>query len=249
MLTPALTTVMIVEDQPIIRQNTAHLLSSNPGVKLVGSAGTAAEAIQLIEERAPDLLLLDIQLPDGTGFDILQRFWPPKFKVIFLTSYREHAIRAIKYGAFDYLLKPLDPLELEHALQRYTQLFSPGAEQLQVALAHYARPEELGRLVIRTTQQLHVLQLSDICYLEASGVYTHFYLKDGQKIVSSKNIKVYEDALPTEIFIRTHQSYMVNLSFIEQFHSSGYLILKGRHQVPVATRRREAVIASIQNTH
>ncbi|PWV47147.1 LytTR family DNA-binding domain-containing protein [Chitinophaga sp. S165] len=248
MLTPALT-VVIVEDQPIIRKNTAYLISTNPGVSVLGSAGTAGEAIALIEEQTPDLLLLDIQLPDGTGFDILQHFWPPKFKVIFLTAYQEHAIRAIKYGAFDYLLKPLDPGELHQAVHRYADLYAPGAQQLDVALTQYAHPEQVGRLIVRTSQQLHVLQVTDICYLEASGVYTHFYLQDGQKIVSSKNIKVYEEALSADIFVRTHQSYMVNIKFIEHFHSNGYLILKGRHQVPVATRRREAVIAFIRNTH
>ncbi|UPK68012.1 LytR/AlgR family response regulator transcription factor [Chitinophaga filiformis] len=245
-LNPAAITVVIVEDLPIVRKNAAHLLGAHPGVQLLGSCATVADAIPLINREQPALLLLDIQLPDGTGFDILQHFWPPAFKVIFLTAFQEHAIRAIKYGALDYLLKPLDPGELTQALGRMQQLQTPAIQQLQVASMQYNSSVDNQRLVIRTSELLHVLQAADIIYLQASGVYTIFFLGDGRKIVSSKNIKVYEETLPQALFIRPHQSYIVNTLFIEKYHTNGYIILKGNIQIPVATRRKELITTLIR---
>ncbi|OMP80102.1 LytTR family DNA-binding domain-containing protein [[Flexibacter] sp. ATCC 35208] len=239
--------VVIIEDQPLIRRNAQQLLQCEPGVEVIGSGETVKEGIDIISVGQPDLLLLDVQLPDGTGFDILQYFWPFTFKVVFITAFENHAIQAIKFGALDYLLKPLDPIELSHAIRRIEQTIPIDQSQLNVANKHFQNIDS-NTLVIHTSQYHHVLQLNEIVYLQSQGVYTFFYLMDGSKVVSSKNIKVYEEILPGSQFVRPHQSFIINLVFLNKYHKDGYLVLKNGIKIPVATRRKE-IIKTILRTN
>ena len=246
---PSTIRVLIVEDQPSIRKHTQLLVENEPGFTVLGACGSVQEAVTVINATLPELLLLDIQLPDGSGFDILEQFPRLSFKVIFLTAFQEHAIRAIKYGALDYLLKPLDADELSEGLERVKQQKPADAEQLAVVRQQLSGIAPNGRLVIRTIHYLHVIQTADIVYCQGSGVYTTFFLKNGKRIMASKNIKVYEDLLCEKTFLRPHQSYLVNSDFIDKYHKEGYLILKDNTQIPVATRRRESIIQYLSKAH
>ncbi len=240
--------VLIVDDEPIIRKDLEMLLKARKDFIVVGTCGSVAEARVLIPATSPDLLLLDIQLTDGTGFDLLQSLESIQFNTIFITAFNQFAIKAIKYGALDYLLKPIDEAELEEALDkvRHNRQSDPQTkESLDVTRAHMNQNENgvRSRIVLRSQYFLQVVAFNEIIYCQNDGGYTHFHLADKRKIVVSKSIKEYDELLPHQLFLRPHQSYLVNVSFIDRFHKEGYLILKNGEEIPVSTRKKEHVIS------
>jgi two-component system, LytTR family, response regulator len=230
--------VVIVDDQPAIRKDAATLIQQQPGFIVAGACGSVQEALELIPSISPDLLLLDISLGDGTGFDVLQKLSTHSFKVIFLTAYQEHAIRAIRYGALDYLLKPIDQQELQQALAK---VLPAGFEQVSIAQQQFSQQAPPNRIVLRSQQYMQVVKLSEIVYCHSHEGYTTFYLNDERKVLTSKHIKEYQDILPASLFLRPHQSYLVNNRFIDKYHKDGYLILRNGVEIPVAMRRRETI--------
>lgn len=239
-MTLPLIQVLIVEDQPNIRDDLYSLVERCNGFTVAGACGTVMEARQFIAKSKPDLLLLDIQLPDGTGFDILKDF-TNEFKTIFLTAYNQHAIQAIKYGALDYLLKPIDEIELFDALDKVTRFYPAKAEQLSVA-HRFHNDAIAGRLVLRSQEYLQVVEIDQILYAKSDAGYTVFYLNDGRNILVSKILKDYEDLLMEPLFLRPHQSYLVNTNYIDRYRKDGTIVLKNGAEIPVATRRKELVM-------
>lgn len=235
--------VVIVDDHYAIREDAEVLLSPMKQFMVVGSCSSVQEAIAVIKETNPDLLLLDISLPDGTGFDILEQIPDRKFKVIFLTAYEEHALKAIKVGALDYLLKPLNEEEFKKALNKVLDL--PELESRQVATAK-SQFKENSRLVLSSQEHLQIVELSDIIYCQSDAGYTTFYLVGDKKIVTSKYIKEYEEFLPPDQFLRSHASFVVNIKYIDRYHKDdGYLLLRTGTKIPVAARRKETVKNSL----
>lgn len=245
-LPTSLIRVVIIDDQPGIRAYIKSFLATRPDFVVVGDCGSVEEGNILLAGTSPDLVLLDINLGDGTGFDLLARFNFLPFKVIFLTAFSEFAIRAIKIGALDYLLKPIDETELATALQRLVDNMPTEAVQITVADQQYR--ESNSRLVLRTQAFIQVVEFEDIMYCKSDAGYTTFYLADGRKVVTSKTIKEYHELLPVTQFLRPHQSYVVNFRFIDRYRrgiDGGDIILKNGAEVPVATRRKDEVIAAI----
>jgi len=233
--------VIIVEDLPLLRQGIERFMRQQQDFIVVGTCGTVNNAIGMIQTTKPDLLLLDIRLPDGTGFDILEKI-PGKMRVIFLTAYEEYTIRALRYGAIDYLLKPLDYDELRDALQRVIDAEPLFQEQIDVSLKSYKKKKGQDHIVVRSQQCAEILWYKEIIYLQADNSYTTFFLKDGKKVVSTKSIKEYEELLPDASFMRTHQSYMVNKLYVYRYYPKESIIhLKDGTQIPVSTRKREMV--------
>ncbi len=237
--------VVIVEDQPDIRSDIQFLVERQNGFSVAGSCGTVKEARQLISQIKPDLLLLDIHLADGTGFDVLREA-PNEFKVIFLTAFEKHAIQAIKFGALDYLLKPIDEIEFTQALNKVSQYFPAKSEQLNIA-SSYHKEGVRSRLVLRSQEYFQIVEISEIIYCHSDAGYTSFFLYDGKKILTSKILKDYEDLLTEPFFIRPHQSYMVNCQYIEKYRKDGLLVLKNGVEIPVAQRRKDAVLDFLYN--
>jgi two-component system, LytTR family, response regulator len=239
---PAPIRVIIVEDIPGIRQDVEEWLALQPGFTLIGSCATVRESLVLIKTTKPDLLLLDIGLPDGTGFDILEQMPPAQCKVIFLTAHREYAIKAFRYGAIDYLLKPFDPDEFKEALQRVTDAQPLLQEQIAITLQSYREDKKQDQLALRSQQCVQIVGLKDICYLQADDCYTTFFLNDGKKMVVSRPLKYYEELLPDKSFLRIHQSYLVNKHYIGRWHpKENLLYLKDGTQLPVSVRKKELV--------
>jgi two-component system LytT family response regulator len=236
----SLVRVVIVEDQPTIRKGVQLLMEQQSGFIVVGACGSVSEAKTIIPATQPDVLLLDVSLEDGTGFDILREFSSTPFKVIFLTAYPDHAIQAIKIGALDYLLKPVDKEELEKALEKVLKGQPASPVQLSTALQHYQGAKS-KHIVLRAADYLQVVELDKIMYCKSDAGYTTFYLSDGKKIVTSKYIKEYEDILNAASFIRPHQSFMVNFQFIDRYHKEGHLVLKDGTKISVATRRKDEI--------
>jgi len=239
---------LIIEDEPAIRKEIAYLVNQQTDFRLLGTAASVKDALKLIGDTQPDLVLMDIQLTDGTAFDILDQLNEVTFKIIFITAYNHFAIKAIKYGSLDYLLKPLDESELKAVMQSivikqdddlYTQ-----QQKLSIA-ASQNQPDESNlesRMILATQESLQVIQLKDIVYCQSDGGYTWFYLVSGEKILISKPLKFYDELLPEEWFLRPHQSYLVNIIYVDKYMKVGDLILKNKKEIPVSTRRKEYIM-------
>lgn len=236
---------LIIEDEPAISKYTISLLEKHPDIVVIGNCGSVEEARVLLRATNPDLVLMDIELSDGNGFDILQSISPIPFRVIFITAYNEFAIRAIKYGALDYLLKPLDEEELNAALDKMRR--SPAGQklleqQLQVARQHMGNTPGRNRIVLRSQQFLQIVPFENILYCQSDAGYTTFFFTDGKKMLVSRSIKDYEELLPETFFIRCHQSYLVNHHYIDRYHKDGHLILRNGIEIPVSTRKKDYVL-------
>jgi two-component system, LytTR family, response regulator len=241
------TRVVIVEDQLAIRKDIELLVSQQPGFIVIGSCGGVQEAIQMIKYSTPDILLLDINLGDGSGFDILNEFGNLCWKVIFLTAHSEHAIKAIKSNAIDYLLKPINPLELRDALLKAINTPPLSFEDIKLALDSLRKADKRQKIVLRFYDVWEVVYLDDIIYCEGVDGYTAFYLTGGKKIVSSHHLKEYEEHLPSSQFLRPHQTYIVNNSYIQRYKPGGQLILKDGTEIPVSRRGKEIVRRYLDN--
>ncbi|MEC5145626.1 LytTR family DNA-binding domain-containing protein [Chitinophaga sp. 212800010-3] len=235
---------LIIDDEPAIRKDLEWLMKRYPDFVVLGSCGSIAEARVIIPSTEPDLLLLDIELLDGTGFDLLREFPDRSFRVIFITAYNQHAIKAIKFGAYDYLLKPVDEEELTATLERLkSEPPVNGRTQFEIADSHLQnkRPGLQQRIVLRSQQYLQVVTFEEILYCQSDGSYTTFFLTGKKKVTVSRPIKEYEELLPETWFIRSHQSYIVNHHFIDRFQKDGLLILRDGTEIPVSARKREYV--------
>ncbi|MCC5924604.1 MAG: response regulator transcription factor [Crocinitomicaceae bacterium] len=233
--------VFIVEDELHIQRALIQLLQDeHPQLEIVGTAESKEKAIPLIQELQPDLLFLDVQLPDGTGFDIMNEVDLKKLKIIFITAYSEYAIKAIKLSAVDYLLKPFLPDELTEAIQK--------AEKI-IELESVSKSNSSGKKVfIKTKMESFYVELDNIIYLKADGNYTHIFLLEGNKdILIAKTLKYFEDTLPEDCFLRVHQSYLVNTKHIKKLQ--GYrLSMLNEHSVEIS-RRKKPIIMNILQRH
>lgn len=235
--------VLIVDDEPQIRKEIEYLVSLRDEFILVESCGhfdTAKVALQLLK---PDLVLLDIQLGNQNAFDLLNGMEDFPFDVIFITAYNEYAIRAIKFGALDYLLKPINEQEFNQALDKVTgqKKKQDLKSAINIANKHMKAAIEPGKMVLRTQQAMHVVDFDDIIFCKSDTSYTTFHFVNKGPVMVSKPIKVYDELLPHQRFIRCHQSYLVNFDFIESYHKEGKIYLKTGGHVPVSERKKEKV--------
>jgi len=241
--------ILIIEDEPAVRKEITYLVQQEQDFTLLGAATNVKDALTLIHATQPQLVLMDIQLTDGTAFDILDQLPEINFRIIFITAYNQFAIKAIKYGSLDYLLKPLDEHELKAALRRMTEQGSHQLQlqqqQLEIARGNSETRNLQSRMVLSTLESLQVIQLKDIIYCQSEGGYTWFFLFNGEKILISKPLKFYEELLPEEWFLRPHQSYLVNIIYVDKYLKAGDLVLKNKTEIPVSSRRKEQIIQRI----
>jgi len=238
--------ILIVEDELDARKVLTYLLKRFfPEIEIVGETGSVSEAKQLIIKHQPELVFLDVRLEDGTGIELLQETEPNDFQTIFTTAYDSYAIKAIKFDAVDYLLKPIDPEELKRAVlkaikrHKVLQELSSLQNKSQFLLNKNA-------ISVKTSEQNYLLPVDKIIHLEADGAYTTIVTKDN-RVVTSKNLKFYENILPAAIFIRTHQSHIVNKNYIRSMNKFGYLELLNKETIPVSFRKRAMVRKCLKN--
>ena len=233
--------VIIVEDMISIRKDLEEFLQQQPGFIVTGACSTVSDAVALVHNTKPDLLLLDIQLPDGTGFDILEQL-TAQVKVIFLTAHSQYAIQAFRYGAIDYLLKPFNELELMEALQKVIDAQPLLREQIDITLHSFRKNKVQDKIALRSQQFVKIVKLKDITYFEADSRYTAIFLKAGDKVVTSKPLKEYDELLSDTFFLRTHQSYLVNELYIDRYYpQEGIIYLKDATEIPVSSRKKEMI--------
>jgi two-component system, LytTR family, response regulator len=235
---------IIIDDEPLIRESIKQVLEVYAEIVIIGDCGSVSEGETLIKNCKPDLLFLDIQLVDGTGFDLLKRVKDVQFDLIFVTSFDNYAINAIKFGAFDYILKPIDADEFDETIRKLFNQRNIDRQSLgqRVELAGNVLNGKNRRLTLRMQDHFQLVDFDDIIYCKSDGGYTTFYLTGNRKIMVSKSIIEYERMLPIEEFLRTHQSYIVNINFVDKLTREGFIILKDKTSIPVSVRKKEEVV-------
>jgi two-component system LytT family response regulator len=219
-----------------------------PQIAILGLAKNVAEAVELIEKTKPNLLFLDISMPDGTGFDVLEKTLGHHFDIIFTTATDKHALKAIKYSACDYLLKPIDLDELQDAINRVEKkraVVMPSMENLQFLIQNLKRTDDnYNKISLPTGNAFEIIQIKDIIRCEADGSYTNFFLVGGKKLMVSASLKHYEDLLPEKDFIRIHHHNLVNMNHVIRFlkEDGGYAIMSDNSKLEISRRKKEAFL-------
>jgi two-component system, LytTR family, response regulator len=239
--------VLIIDDESPVRATLRGLLDKTcPRVKIVGEASSVASGIRAIREKSPDLVLLDIKMDDGTGFDLLKRFENINFKIIFITAYEEYAIRAFEFSAIDYILKPVNPEKLVEAVKRADCLrqkeFNTQLGALKENLENPGKQNK--KIILKNQESIFLFNVDDIIYCQSDGSYTHFVTCDSQKITVSKLLKDYDALLSGSGFLRIHRSHLINLKHIKRFdrQDGGYVVMSNETQIPVSTSGRERLL-------
>lgn len=241
---------VIVDDEAAVRNTISNLLKENfPEITVSAAAGSVTEGYTAVTEHHPDILFLDVELPDGLGFDLLKKVSPVRFRTIFITGHQEYALDAIKVSAFDYILKPVDGDELKAAIIRAREIINHEEEQLKIiALSENLQGKKvLKRIILKTAEALQLISVSDIIRAEADSNYTRFHLTGGKHIIVSRTLKDYEEMLSGTTLIRVHQSHIVNMNYIDRFfkHDGGYLLLKDGTTVPVSPVLKQKVLQAL----
>jgi two-component system LytT family response regulator len=238
---------VIIDDEAHARETLARLVNVHcPQVKVVGEAGGVAEGLKIIRELHPQLVLLDIKMDDGTGFDLIRICESIDFKVIFITAYEKYAVQAFHFAAVDFLLKPVNPEELTEAVKHAETLVQEHfATQLQ-ALEENIRTDlrQKKKIVLKTLENIYLVEIQNITYCESDGCYTNVHTVAGEKIMISRTLREFDDMLSDSGFYRVHKSYLINLSHITRFEKQegGYIILTKGEKVPVASRKRDELL-------
>ncbi len=242
-------TAILVDDLPAaltLLEN--DIKSKHPTISIIGKAASVVEAAKLLRKQQPDILFLDIMLGDGTGFDILEIFPDLRSKIIFVTASDEFAIRAFKFAAIDYVLKPYSDEDLKTAIDKAKEQIQPDRKQLDVLKESITTPNQKPKKIsLHTLDKIVVVDLDDIVRCQSDNNYTTFFFQDGSKILVTKTLKYFSDMLKNYQFLRVHQSHLVNLKYVKAFIKSdgGYLILKDKNTVPVSVRKRPEVIEAL----
>jgi len=253
-------TCILVDDERNARINLEIMISRYcKDFKILGMAGNAAEARNLISKYNPDLIFLDIQMPKEDGFSLLDSIPNPKPLVVFVTAFEEHALRAFKVNALDYLLKPIDPEDLVRVslkvLELKTKNLSNDSFQEQydkvIQSAHqiYRSRDELERLVLPVNRGYKIVDLSDVIRLESSINYSYVFFKDGSSLLICRSLKDFEELLPKTHFCRVHTSHIINLNEVDQYinEDGARLILTDKSVIPIARRRQSYFKLSLKN--
>jgi len=237
-------TVLVDDEIDSIRVLQRLLEDYCPEVSIVGKADGVEMGVHVIQSAKPDLVFLDIEMTEGNAFDLLNQLQPVEFQVIFVTAFDNYAIRAFKYSAVDYLLKPIDIDDLLTALERvvrkmHGKTFVNQMETLLYNVETFQLTQQ--KMAVPTLTGLVFIPIKDIMRFQADGSYTTIYLTNAEQIVATRNIKEYEDLLPAAIFCRIHNSHIINLHKIQKYHKGrgGYVVMEDGTNIEVASRRRE----------
>lgn len=244
--------VVIVDDEASVRNSISAILSSEyPAVEVAATAASVEEGIKLIRKHRPDILFLDVEMPDGTGFDLLKKISSISFKVIFITAHQQYALDAIKVSALDFVLKPFNSDDICNAVDKAMQLINTEEEQLKLKtlLSNLENRKVMKRIVLPTAESLHIVEIKDIIRAEADSNYTRFLLSDSNRIMVSRTIKEFDSLLSGSGMVRVHQSHLVNIAWVNRFvkRDGGYLLLKDKTKIPVSQNLKKKVIQTINN--
>jgi two-component system LytT family response regulator len=241
---------IIVDDELKSRESLKILIEDFcEGVTVAALCQNIAEALEAIDKHKPDVVFLDIQLQRETGFDLLNKLKNVDFEVIFTTAFSEYAIKAFKYSAIDYLLKPIDIEELKLALSKVDRRKGQGVSERLQQLLHNLRSgtSDNYKLALPTADGLVFVKVSEILYCQASSNYTEIFLTENRKYIVSRTLKEYEDMLAEQNFYRIHHSYLINLNEIKKYvrGEGGYVIMNNDKSLDVSKRKKEGFLSRI----
>lgn len=235
---------IIVDDELGARESLSKMLEKNcKQIEIVAKVDSMLSAFEAITNKEPDLVFLDIEMPNGNAFDLLEKFKTINFNIIFTTAYDHYAIKAIKFSAVDYILKPIDPEELILAVKRYEERAGQKStldKQFKTLLSN-ARPDnKLKKVGIPDGDGLIFINLSDIIRCDSDGNYTFFILTNGKKIIASRTLGEYEQMFSDDNFFRIHRSHLVNLEHVKKYikGEGGYVVMSDNSQVEVSRRNK-----------
>lgn len=235
-------TAIIIEDEPGSRTTLRNFLAKyGTGINLIGEADCVQDGIELIRQSTPDLIFMDIHLPDGNGFDVLNSLPSLRSKIIFVTAYDDYAIKAFKYSTVDYLLKPFDPLDLMRALNRYLSEEIDHSKKQNAALL--GNKETLNKMALPTSDGLEIVTIEDLEYCSADNNYTYLHFNSGNRLVVSKTLKHFDELLPNKQFFRIHQSHLIQLAAVQSYSRTdgGTVKMKSGELLPVSRRKKESL--------
>ncbi len=241
---------VIIDDETSLRESTSTLLSIYcPDIEISGQAANVKDGISLIQKVNPDLAFLDVEMPDGTGFDIVHAFRDRNFGVIFITGHDEYAVKAFRLSAIDYILKPIDPDELEKAVTKARASYESGIAGLQMkALESNLAEKKVQRIVLKDSEKVYLVGVEEIIRCESDDNYTRFYLSEERNILVSTTLKEYENLLSSQDFFRCHQSHLINLNFFDHFdkREGGSVFMKDGSRLPVSVRKRDSLMKALE---
>ncbi len=243
---------VIIDDEPKGRSILRQLLALHaPQLSIIGIAANADEGLKIIDTHKPDVVFLDVEMPGKSGFELLRELNVIDFKVVFVSAHNHYSLKAIKFHAFDYLLKPIDLDELKQTIEKlFKSSRSTTHEQLSELLtASKPGNTELGKIAIPSLTSIDLINVDDILYCEASANNTLVYLTNNKRIVATKNLKEYEELLSAHRFFRIHHAYLVNLKYVAKYikGEGGSVILSNQKELEVSRRKKQEFLNVLHN--
>jgi len=245
--------VLVIDNEPNLRTAIKALLNAFcPEIKSIEEADGVQTGLQKVKVFQPDVVLLDVEMDDGSGFDLMKQVVNPGFQLIFITAHNKYAIEAFQFSAIDYLLKPVDPDALQKSMQKAAMNIrnSNLQQQVEVLLQQLSGIQNHDRkIVLKDIENTYFIKVADILFCEAEGTYTKFYFSNNDPILVSKNLKEYETILEPLGFLRTHHSFLANPGKVKMYDKTdgGALILEGGHSIPVSQRKKDFVMQVLEN--
>lgn len=242
--------IAIIDDEQSVRNNLKQIIKENfKDHIIVAEAFSIKSGLQIIAETKPNLVLLDINLTDGSGFNLLEEVPIIDFQVIFITAYDEFAIKAFQFNALDYILKPVDSQLLNKGIKKADDITNQNfitKDELENVLSNYSKNDEEKQLALHESGKISFVNLKDIIRCTADSNYTIFYFSDGSQKVTSKTLKNYEQILPKSCFFRVSQSCIINLKYVKEYHKGGSVLLKDSTEIEISRRRKDAFLNALK---
>jgi two-component system LytT family response regulator len=241
---------IIIDDEPYCCEILAAMLESDcPDVEVISICSNASEGLAAIRQHSPDLVFLDVEMPKMNGFEMLEQLASINFHLIFTTSYDQYALKAIRFSAIDYLLKPIDREELNKAIQKVKDRFQITIpQQLEILMEKLKQSSSpVSKIALPTMEGLQMIPIENIVSCESDDNYTNIKLKTGKKLLVTRSLKEIEETLEQHSFIRVHRSYLVNLNEIEKYikGEGGYLVMSDGTSIDVARNKKEVLLKKL----
>jgi two-component system LytT family response regulator len=243
-----LKTVIVDDEQDAVEFINSIIGEYCSALEVVGKANNVAQGVSVINEKKPDLVFLDVEMPNGTGFDLLSQFPEKDFEVVFITAFNHYAIKAIKFSAVDYILKPINIKEfieaVDRVIKKHSERRSSGNENLRILMENL-RSATPSRLAIPTSDGMEYLNPKEIIRIEADRSYSWFFINGNRKILVSKHLKEFQELLSDRYFFRPHNSHLINLKFVRKYirKEGGYIEMTDSSVIPVSRNRKDIFLA------